>query len=225
MVDQQRPARPRPRTTADHDLDDLGTALSEAEQLLPVLARLLPEPTSAGPTTGVIGRHAPESSEPWHAEAAAVYWDIWFGARYVANQMRQIVGVPPQAWGSGDTSRALGSIGRYAPAVPDATLRVVLGTVQGWVARARQIRDIDEVDAWRPVPRAPGQEPPACPYCRTLSLRMSPHRQEVRCFFPGCRDLDGNPTRARMEPALLDAAGQLVFGDGTVVAYREGHES
>ena len=99
-----------------------------------------------------------------------------------------------------------------------------LGAVARWVSAARRIRDIDEEDAWTPVPRAPGAEPPACPYCRTLSLRMSKAREVVRCFFPGCVDIDGNPTQARMEQGRLGSGGMLVFGDGTVVAYREDHE-
>lgn len=197
-------------------------ALADAEGLLPVLARLLPEPSGTGPATGTIGRHAPESSEPWQTEAADAYWRIWFGARKMADRLCRVAGTHPRQWRS--ASEAMTMIAKLSGTIPADHLAEARQEAERWVTSARRIRDIDEVDAWSPLPRPPGYPPPACPYCKTLSLRMARGREEVRCFFPECRDLDGNPTRARMELGQLSGRGHLVFGDGTVVAYREGHD-
>jgi hypothetical protein len=220
----QRPRRDPPKP-AEHDYRHLCQALADAEGLLPVLGRLLPEPSSTGPTTGTIGRSAPESSEPWQSEAADAYWRIWFGARKLAADLQRVAGLPARGWhGSGETSAALTMIAKLASSIPEQDLANARQEVEGWVSSARRIRDIDEVETWTPLPRPPGYPPPACPYCKTLSLRMAKGREEVRCFFPECKDLDGRPTRARMELGQFSDSGHLVFGDGTVVAYREGHD-
>jgi hypothetical protein len=222
-----RSAGTRPRRAAEpseRDLEHLCEALAQAENLLPTLAQLLAEPAGNGPATGTIGRHAPESSEPWQSEAADAYWRIWFGARKLANRLRLLAGMPIRRWGYGQTYAALDTIRKLGSTVPPGDLAGARDQVESWVAGAKRIRDIDEVETWQPLPRPPGYPPPACPYCRTLSLRMAKGREEVRCFFPGCTDIDGHPTRARMEVGLFTDSGHLVFGDGTVVAYREGHD-
>lgn len=222
MATSRKPSpRPRRHDPADDDHAALLAAVNTAEQLLPLLGRLLPEPSSGGPATGTIGRHAPESSEPWQSEAANAYWGIYFGSRKLADRLRYAAGLPQREWGAGDTSKALSLIIGLAGKVDPHSLAEARTVAESWVSQARRIRDIDQVDAWVPVPRVAGSIPPACPYCHTLSLRMSRLREEVRCFFPNCRDLDGRPTRARMERSFLADGGQLVFGDGTVVAYRE----
>lgn len=220
---KSRPRRPAPEP-AERDYEHLCSALTEAEALLPVLARLLPEPSSGGPATGTIGRHAPESSEPWQAEAADAYWRIWFGSRKLANRLARVLELRERNYPAGGTGHALTAISSYATKIDPEELASTRERVEGWVTSARRIRDIDEIESWVPLPRPKGFPPPACPYCKTLSLRMAKGREEVRCFFPQCQDYDGNPTRARMEIGRYSAAGHLVFGDGTVVAYREEHE-
>jgi hypothetical protein len=219
----KRPQRPPPEPT-EHDYRILTQALADAGGLLPVLAALLPEPSGTGPATGTIGRHAPESSEPWQSEAADAYWRIWFGARKLADKLRRLAGLQRRLWGYSETPDALAMIHNLATIIPSDELAAARQEVEGWVASARRIRDIDEVETWAPLPRPPGYPPPACPYCATLSLRMAKGREEVRCFYPECRDYDGNPTKARMELGQFTDSGHLVFGDGTVVAYREGHD-
>lgn len=207
------------------DTARLNEAISSAAGLLRVLERLLGEPAGRGPATGTIGRHAPDGSEPWNSEAAGPYWDLWFGVRRTADEMRYAAGLRSVLiWGS-DTKRAFDSIRNCAPAVAPEMVTEAADRIERWVAGARKIRDIDTEDPWIPVPRTAGAAPPTCPYCGTLSLRMRRSREEVRCFFPECRDLDGNPTRAYMEPGRVSDVGQLVFGDGTVVAYREQGET
>lgn len=230
MVNRRSPRAPgkrpkrKPPSPTERDYQLLTQALADAEGLLPVLGRLLPEPSGMGPATGTIGRHAPESSEPWQEEAAHAYWAIYFGARKLADHLRRIAGLPQRSWGYGETSIALAMIAGLASSVPAQDLAEAREEAERWVHRAQTIRDIDQAESWQPVPRRPGNKPPACPYCKTLSLRMSKAREEVRCFYPGCTDLDDNPTRARMQLGRLTGTGTLVFGDGTVVAYREEHE-
>lgn len=211
---RHEPVRPE-----DRDQELLLAALADAAELMPVLAALLPEPSVLGPQTGTIGRHAPESSEPWQAQAADAYWRIYFGARKLANRLRREIGLGDRDWGYGLTNVAMAAVGKLAPIVSPQALADARAEVEGWVNGARRIRDIDEVDTWKPLPRPPGSTPPACPYCKTLSLRMNATRQQVVCCFPDCQDLDGKPTRASMQMGRLSDQGQLVFGDGTVVGY------
>lgn len=191
------------------------------------LGHLMSEQVSRGPQTGTIGRSAPESSEPWNSEAADPYWRIWFGVRKLAEGFQRLCDRPLTDWTEGGyiaTSRAFATLRDLATTAPEPALREARRRLESWILAARRIRDIDEDDSWVPVPRAPGLPPPVCPYCHTLSLRMAKAREIVRCFFPQCTDLDGRPTRARMEPGAMTGAGTLVFGDGTVVSYREGSE-
>lgn len=213
----------RDQHRAADNLAGLLDALDQAESLLTELGKLLPEPSGTGPSTGTIGRHAPDGSEPWNIEAANAYWAIWFGARKLTVRMRYARGAEPREEPA-NFAAALASMRNQAPALPPEALALARREVESWVSGARRIRDIDQEDSWVPVPRAPGAEPPTCPYCHTLSLRLSKAREEVRCFFPGCRDADANPTRARMERGKVTGEGLLVFGDGTVVAYREAHD-
>lgn len=216
------PPRYAPPEPSEKDYEHLMQALADAEGLLPVLARLLPERGGGGPATGTVSGNAPESGEPWQAEAADAYWRIWFGARKLADRMCVAGGVHPRRWAT--VGHATDMIAKLASKVPPDVLAEARRQAEHWVTAARRIRDIDREDVWTPLPRPPGTPPPACPYCHTLSLRMARGREEVRCFFPGCKDLDGHPTRARMEIGRLSSTGHLVFGDGTVVAYRGEHD-
>jgi hypothetical protein len=219
-----RPPRPRHRQSPpDDDLARLTDALRDIERLLPGLSSLLPEAGGQGPQTGVIGRHAPASSEPWQAEAAAAYWTIHAGIRSMLNEMRYERGMQPMIWRGHDdaTGRVLQMLRNYAPAVSAETLAEAADRLESWLTSARQIADIDEAERWVPVPSAPGGKPPRCPYCRTYNLRMARRRGEVRCLYPGCVDGSGNPTRARMEWGRMSGEGILVFGDDTTMHYRE----
>lgn len=213
--------RPRRRTTADADHEHLAAAVGQARSLLPHLRHLLLQPAGRGPATGTIGRHAPESSEPWNAEAAHAYWAIYFGARQLADELRTAAGIHPRHYGAAATDTALDDILAAAVTIPAELLTQARATAEHWVTTANRITDIDTADTWAAVPRVPGAQPPVCPYCTTLSLRMSLARQEVRCFNPDCRDHDEKPVRARMERGRISGEGRLYFGDGTVVAYRE----
>jgi hypothetical protein len=207
-------------TKTDPLTDRLSDAIKEAAELLPLLQRLLPESDGTGPSTGTIGRHAPESSEPWNAVVADAYWNLWHGPGTLVNYLRADRGMrryaqPPWAM------EALSEISGLAVAATDDALKYVTRKIERWCDLARRIPAIDESEPWIAVPAEPGARPPTCPYCSTFGLRVLVRRGEVRCFFPGCSDADGNPTRARMEPGRMTGEARLVFGDGMMLHFRE----
>jgi|SRR4051812_17183327 hypothetical protein len=201
---------------ADELTRRLSEAVSDAECLLPALQRLLPELDGTGPSTGTIGRHAPESDEPWNNIVADAYWNLWFGPGMLIGHLRSTLGLarladPPKG------PDALEAIGNLAAGADIRTVRYVIRNLERWADLARQIPAIDESEPWEPVPVLPGRTPLECPYCRTFGLRMQRRRGQVRCTMPGCRDADGNATRARMEPGRMTGEARLVFGDGMMM--------
>lgn len=227
------PARVRPGTSDSTDSSDLPrlaesvAALTGSSRSIGLVARLellLPEPT--GRSGSSIGRRPPSSGEPWNAEAAGVYWRIHAGARDLENDLRHTRAFGPLLPARGgtreNTIQALRAIGLLAVGLPADPLRRAADRVERWANSARRVRDLDELDKWVPVPQVPGALPPACPYCDSFSLRMSLGRSEVRCFRPGCRDMDGHQPVARMEQGSLTGSGILVFRDETVVHYADG---
>lgn len=204
--------------TVDDLTQRLSEAITDAEQLLPQLAALLPEPDVTGPTTGTIGRHKPTSDEPWNTAVADAYWNLWFGTTQLVGMLRYALDLP--ALPERDAPHgpdALRSIRNLTPSAPADIVRHVTGKLERWCDLARRIPAIDESEPWTPVPSLPGKTPPECPYCRTFGLRMQRRRGQVRCVMPGCRDGDGNATRARMEPGRMTGEARLVFGDGTTM--------
>lgn len=197
--------------------DRLLAAVGDARQRLRALQPLLAEPDSSGPDTGTIGRHAPESSEPWAKEAAGAYFDLYFGAREMARIMRGAKGLRRPIGDEACGEPGLDIVANMAPTAEPFILRGVTRKMERWVRAADQIAAIDEAEPWVPLPRTPAGQELACPYCHTYGLRMLKRKGEVRCVFPGCHDTDGNPTRARMERGRMTGDGILVFGDGTTM--------
>jgi len=201
-------------------VDELGQRLAEAirdaETLLPQLQALLPEPDARGPHTGTIGRHAPESAPPWNQAVADAYWNLWHGPGMLVNHLRGELGMRPLT----DPPRgpdATALLAQLAASVVRETQRYVVRKLERWADLARRIPAIDESEPWVPVPAVPGGHPPTCPYCGTFGLRMQRRRGQVRCTMPGCRDGEGNATRARMEPGRMTGEARLVFGDGMML--------
>lgn len=206
------------------DTARLSDAISHVRTYLTDVAALLPEPHGK-PRIGTIGRSAPESSEPWQGAAAATYWTIHFGCRRLEEQIRADLGFephrPPRGGSTANTDEALRAIDRAAPTMTPDMLAVARRRAERWSTSIDQLTDIDRADTWVPVPRQPGALPPACPYCAMYTLRMSVQRELVRCFNPPCRDGNDRPPIARMDRNRLTGDGVLVFGDGTVIHYRE----
>jgi hypothetical protein len=219
----------RPRHARRPEVEDLNRLLVAIDALtarngglLDRLRHSLRAPT-AGASLGTIGRHAVESSEPWTSDAAGVYWGIHFGVRELERILLRARGLPvrPRGGSHENTRSALVELHGLAVAAPGEIVRRAANRVEHWVSAARRIHDVDETERWVQVPRVAGALPPACPYCGNLSLRMSRERGEVRCFTPECHDLDGARPVARMERGRVSGEGLLVFGDTTVVHYRE----
>lgn len=197
----------------------LTDAIAEVERLLPLVQRLLPEPSGVGQRTGTIGRHAPESDEPWNQAAADAYWNLWFGPSTLVNLMREEIGLarhrePPRG------AKATGEIRDLAPSVSDDLVKRVIKRLERWAIMAERIPDVGEAESWISI-RSPGGRSTACPYCRTFGLRMQVHAEQVRCFFPGCVDSDGLPTRAYVERGRMTGEPHLVFRDGTVMGWAD----
>jgi hypothetical protein len=193
------------------------SAAHDAKYLLDRLQPLLAEPDSSGPDTGTIGRHAPESKEPWSMQVASAYWDLYFGAGEIGRAMRGAAGLSLPLFNDVHGEDALQVIRNMAPSAADWILRGATRKLERLVAHARAIPDLDEIEPWVPLPSVPGRPPLACPYCRTYGLRMLRRKGEVRCFFPDCKDSDDKPTRARMEPGRMTGQERLIFGDGTTM--------
>jgi hypothetical protein len=197
-------------------MERLNELISDAEAVLDRLEPLLAEPENSGPDTGTIGRHAPESSEPWAPAAASAYWDIYFGAANLARGMRSAAGLHLPLFKDVYGAEALAIVRNMAPSVSDTPLRWATSELERWVSAARAVPALDEDEPWADLPRISGKRL-ACPYCGTYGLRMLKRKGEVRCFFPGCKDADDHPTRARMEPGRMTGEERLIFGDGTTM--------
>lgn len=197
--------------------DRLKQAVTDAHALMTKLQPMLPEPDGSGPDTGTIGRSAPASKEPWSQQVGSAYWDLYFGARTVARAMRESLGLSLPVYDDAYGHDALHLVVNLAPTVSPLVLRGAAHDLERWVKAGRSIPDVDMDEPWSPLPHAPGLPPPSCPYCETYGLRMLKRKGEVRCFFPGCVDRDGNPTRARMEPGRMTGEERLIFGDGTTM--------
>jgi hypothetical protein len=191
--------------------DAVNDARSRINRLLPMIA----EPENGGPDTGTIGRHAPESSEPWGKQAAGAYFDLYFGAREYARAMRGAAPMRRPADGCGPA--ALDVIDAMVTISQPFILRGVTRGLERLVRQADQVPGIDEGEPWAALPSLPGHQPLACPYCKTYGLRMLKRKGEVKCFFPGCMDSDGSPTRARLEPGRMTGEARLIFGDGIMM--------
>lgn len=192
------------------------TAVGDARRGLVRLAPLMTEPEGDGPSTGTIGRHAPESSEPWAKRAAAAYFDLYFGAREMARAMRGAAGIRRPIGDEACGDRGLDIVENMAPGAQPFILRGVTRKLERWVRQADQVPAIDEDEPWVALPRIGGRQI-ACPYCLTFGLRMLKRKGDIRCFYPDCKDRDGNPTRARMEPGRMTGEERLIFGDGTMM--------
>jgi hypothetical protein len=190
-------------------------ATSDARGRIDRLHPLIVEPENGGPDTGTIGRHAPESSEPWANQAAGAYFDLYFGAREYARAMRGAAGMRRPADVCGHA--ALDIVAAMVTISQPFILRGVTRGLERLVRQADQVPGIDEGEPWVALPSLPGYQPLACPYCRTFGLRMLKRKGEVKCFFPGCTDSDGSPTRARLEPGRMTGEARLIFGDGIMM--------
>ncbi|MGI5288355.1 hypothetical protein ACQEVF_34145 [Nonomuraea polychroma] len=64
-----------------------------------------------------------------------------------------------------------------------------------------------------------GQLPPACPYCRTYSIRLAQESGRVTCFNVKCEDENGERPRGRIDKNQLDGTPMLTWADGRTTYY------
>jgi hypothetical protein len=219
-----RPPTPRPAGDDQHRLLD---ALITAGVLYRLLDTLLPEPDSRGIRAGTIGRHAFTSGEPWQAEAAHAYWAIHFGIRKLANRMRYSLGVDQYRWpGSTEaTDHALTQVANYAATVGPDVLADARHEVEGWVSRAKQIRDIDEEEPWQPIHL---QDPPTdVPVLQETVAADAEAAGGGPLFLPGGPGPAGQPDRRLPGPGRpadpgADGPGPDDRGGGVVLRRRHG---
>ena len=163
---------------------------------LPVLERLLAEPTSApGGAAGMTPRAA-DAPEPWNAQAGRALMDAHEGTRRLEAALRYAVtGHPGQARGgsAGNTGAALAAIPRLVAGLGEDAEGAAARILERWINEARCVPAIDEAQRWRPVRSR------ACPYCGCWFLKVlldnAGHPTgHVECHTVGCRD--GNGLRA-----------------------------
>jgi hypothetical protein len=157
---------------------------------LPVLERLVAEPTSApGGAAGMTPRAA-DAPEPWDGQAGRALMDAHEGARRLEAALRYAVtGHPGQARGgsAGNTAAALDAIPRLAAGLGQDAEGAAARILERWINEARCLPAIDEARVWRPLPSR------ACPYCECFWLKgdMDTRPPVIACFLVGCVDSNG----------------------------------
>lgn len=184
-------------------LDRLEEAISS---LIPLLPRL-----EAAVAPGVVPKHAATGSSassshpsrpPWNPAAAYAAHAVWYESRESRQALRlSALGTPrgapfPVLHRPVCDLEALPLLAA-SPRVPVQLSAEVAGHAQRWLLMTHLALGLG--DDWRPIPRAPQQQPPCCPYCRLHSLRFESRKGLVRCVTPGCRDQDGARPLARVE--------------------------
>lgn len=181
---------------------------------------LLHQPDTEDKTGGGYGplHEAPGSSPPWNVAAADAYLAAFFGIRQMEDEWRQLRGLDPRRRGpsDGNTAACLAQLPAMEAAVPQAAVKDGLARINGWITRIRQLRAIDESPRWVRLRAGKDGVPPACPHCQGLALRIAEGRHVVRCFTPGCEDLDGGPPIGLLGVSAIDGSACLKWHDGLV---------
>jgi hypothetical protein len=130
---------------------------------------------------------------------------------------------PARGGSHGNTIAALKSIPRLAEAISEHDRRQAARLLTRAAVRIEQLAAVDSAPKWERIRPGPGGLPPRCPRCLTFSLRVSFLSGAVICVYPGtdgqgCKDLDGNPVRGRLDISRIDGSPVLAWRDGTVQA-------
>ena len=212
---RDRDARPGagPRDPALTDPADLvREACALLAGYLPVLERLLAEPTAEGPAPGMHGRAA-GAPVPGNAQALYALMDAWESVPRLEAALRYAVtGHPGQRRGgsAGNIAAAFDAIPRLAAGLGEDAEAAAVRSLERRIHAARSVRAIDEVRRWRPLPGR------ACPYCGACWLRadMDARPVMIACFCGYCPG-DGNGLRPAASMGT-DAHGRpvLAWADG-----------
>ncbi|GAA0374804.1 hypothetical protein GCM10009530_26660 [Microbispora corallina] len=203
--------------------EEIPALVAELKPLLAQLQELLAEPV-ADATKGSTQHHKVSGSPaPWHAEAGPLLMTIHAGVRELERDLRyHVTGRLAEDRGGSDsnTTAALDAIARLVHGVPDDLARRARNELDTWVRQAREVRDIGESERWVPIRVSKGL-PPAWPYCKTYSLRMTRESGRVACSNAKCEDSRGERPRGRIDKNRLDGSAMLVWADGRTIYYGE----
>jgi hypothetical protein len=157
---------------------------------LPVLERLVAEPTSApGGAAGMTPRAA-DAPEPWNGQAGRALMDAHEGVRRLEARIHyELNGHPGRRRGGseGNTAAALKAIPKLVAGLGQDAEGATVRILERWINEARCVPAIDEARQWRPLPSR------ACPYCGFFWLRgdMDGRPPVVACWLVGCTDENG----------------------------------
>lgn len=196
--------------------DELRPLIEELYDLLPGAGR--------SPSTGTMSQHSASSSAPWHEEAGTTLYGISEDARRLEASLRlQISGYPGRRRGGSDanTISALKEICELVYLVPAPSARKAGRIVSRWIRDARRVRDIGLEERPVPLPAAPGQMPPPCPYCVTFSLRVVLQDGRLWCINDECKDGRGRRPHGRMVRSDLNGDGMIEWKDGRITYRRD----
>jgi hypothetical protein len=188
--------------------DELGRGLAAAARLIS-----RPDVTATSSRAATPAGSAP----PWNTAAAAAVLDAHEGIRRAeASLRRQVTGHPGDRRGGStvNTYRALDAVVRLAEAIPDEDRVRIARILRRWDAATRRLTAVDQLARWIPIRAQAGGRPPACPYCRTFSLRVAERSGVIVCFYPGCADADGERPYGRLDMSRITGDPVIAWNDG-----------
>ncbi len=181
---------------------------------LPVLERLVAEPSAAGPAPGMTARSA-DAPLPGNPQAFNALMTPWEGVpRLEAALKYAVTGHPGLRRGGSkqNVGQALDAIPKLAAGLGKDEEAAAVRILDRWISEARAIPAIDEAQQWRPLRSRP------CPHCRCYFLKVLLDGNgrpggHIECFTVGCRDGSGQRCVAAMG---TDERGRpvLAWADG-----------
>jgi hypothetical protein len=196
---------------------DLAESCDAIQKWLPVAQALIAEPDQDGTATG----GQPTSRPPWNPSAASAAMDAHEGLRRLrASMLLAITGHPGARCGGSDanTIAAIAAIERLGSGMTADAAAAAARIIDRWSAAIQQLAAVDQMPRWERIRRGPDGLPPACPFCRTFSLRVAVASGAVICVYPGCMDSRGQRPQARMEIGRVSGEPCVIWADGTVQA-------
>jgi len=165
---------------------------------------------------GYVAARVIYSQPPWNAAVAFSLLDLHQLARETEAVFRRYASQPVRPRGGSDknTRLALEAVNRLSDAVPDIVVEEADRDLNSWIRKSRVV--LGELELPQRLPRLPGQNEPACPFCNRRSLRMFPLKGAIVCILPLCKDEDGRKPVARMEFSKFTQNWELVWQDSVV---------
>lgn len=163
--------------------------------------------------SGVFHGKIDHSPPPWASSVANCILDLHADSREMEEWLRVSLELPYRHRGgsSANTRKALESVIRLAETVDDHVVKEYTRKLDRWCKRALVALGI--IEAPGRIPRLPGENEPACPWCANHTLRMFPVAGLIKCVTPKCFDEEGRKPEARMEYSPYVGDFVLVWQD------------